>query len=539
MGTGDGAGGAADASGTGSRINWSLLPAVLGPSIAFSVTGVDPLMFTLNLQQISTALGVPHAFVGFLGGAATLIVAAAVLAVGSLGDAHGLKRLLMLGLATNITVNVLAAFSPGYGFLLAMRLLDGFALAALLGLSLALLTVCVPPESRPTAMGVFMATDMLLCGMTPALGGLVIQALGWRWLFLVAPTLAAIAMALTARHVRDTADRRGHKVDVAGVVLFGVALLGLLYGVGEAQNGLTRPLAWLPLALGVLAAVVFVLHERRTPEPALQLGLFRRPAFAVAVLAVLTLDFLSAGFSLVLGQFARDVLALSARRIGMLYLPGTLLIAAAGVLSGRLVTKYTARPVLLTGLVLLAASGLLLAATAAPTMAVWLLVLATWLCNLGILVTSTPASDQVLAAAPPGRSGSVAAVLPVFGMTGYALGPTIYLMLINMLFRKSWLADAASRGLASWRAERAVDAVRRAVTHNPGSGRYELARKASGLALGRDYTTGLRLTMVIVSVLPLILAVVAWFVLPRRPRRRAAPPARPAPPGQGPDSRRR
>ena len=105
----------------------------------------------------------------------------------------------------------------------------------------------------------------------------------------------------------------------------------------------------------------------------------------------------------VLGQFGGIILGLSAQSIGLVYLPGTVLLAGASLWAGHLVAEYTARPVLITGLLVLVASGLVMAITASPTMALWVLVLATWLLNLGADLASTPASDTVLADAAPNR----------------------------------------------------------------------------------------------------------------------------------------
>jgi MFS family permease len=109
---------------------------ILGPSIAFMITSMDPLLLSLNLTEISKDLGIPADLVGFTGSAATLVVAAAVVGVGDLGDIYGLKRLLMYGFMGSIVFEVLAALSPNYQFLIAMRLLDGLALTALVGPSL-------------------------------------------------------------------------------------------------------------------------------------------------------------------------------------------------------------------------------------------------------------------------------------------------------------------------------------------------------------------------------------------------------------------
>ncbi|MFD8325508.1 MFS transporter [Streptomyces lydicus] len=503
-----------------SRSPATVLPVVLGLALAFTVTVVDPLMLSLNLPQISRALQVPPHVLGVLGGAATLVVAAAVLAVGSLGDAFGLKRLLMAGLVGNVVVNVLAALSPSYGFLLAMRLLDGLVLAALVGVSLALLKVSVPADRRPQAIGFFMATEMLLCGVMPAVGGWVAEAVGWRWLFLVAPLMSLSALGLTARYVREPDAEQRRRLDLVGVCLVGLALLALVHGMAEAQNGFSRPQAWLPLVLSAATVALFVLHERRSAHPALNLTLFRSAPFTVAVLANLTLNFLAAGFSFSLGQFGSVILALPPRTIGLLYLPGTLAVAGAVILTGHLVGKYTPKPALITGLMVLVASTLLIAATAGPTMALWVLVLATWLCNLGALVTATAVSETVLAHAPTGETGAVASVQQAFGMTGYALGPTVYLLLFNFFFHRRWIADAKARSTSLSRAAEAVDATRSAMAHSPGAAGYDLnlLRQASGLRLDLDFTNGLRLTMLAVSILPLALALAAFLLLPRRHR---------------------
>ncbi|WP_067859218.1 MFS transporter [Nocardia shimofusensis] len=525
-----------------SRSDAKTTPIILALAIAFTITVVDPLVLNLNLPAVSRALHVPAQVVGVLGGAATLVMAAAVLAAGNLGDAFGLKRLLRSGLVVVMIANLLSMLSPGWGFLLVMRLLDGLGMTALLGVPLALLKTSVPEEKRPAAIGAFMAVEMVLCGLTPALTGWAVAAVGWRVLFLVAPLLCVASLWLTSRYVPEAPVQQRGRLDVAGVILVGVALLALVIELTAAQNGISRPQTVLPMAISVVAAVLFVHHERRTPEPALDPALFGSRAFSVALAATLTLNFLAAGLGIALGQFGSVVLALSPESIGLLYLPGTLLIAGAVILAGRLIGKYSPTPVMVTGLAVLAVSGLLMAGTVSPTMALWLLVAAIWLCNLGSLVTSTAVSETVLSEAPPGHSGSVASAQLAFGMTGYALGPTVYLLLMRIFFRQEWLADAESRGLSATEAEQTVDAVRSSLALSPGSGGFDpnLIRHASGLHLGQDFADALRLTMLTVSILPLVVAVAAFLVrgntsrsrrgLHRRPRGRGSIPSGPSAP---------
>lgn len=504
--------------GTRSRAGGTNLPAILGLAIAFALTVLDPLVLNLNLPQVTRALHVPPQAVGLLGGAATLVMAAAVLAAGSVGDTVGLKRLLMLGLGLLTAVDLLAALSPGYGFLLAMRFLAGLGMTTMLGVPLALVNVSVPPRKRPAALGLLMAVVVVLSGVVPAVTGWAVAAGSWRYLFLITPVLALVSLGLTARYVPESPVRQGGRVDVAGVVLIGVTLLGLVVGLAAAQNGVARFATWVPLAISAVAAVAFVRHARRVPDPALDLALFGNAPFRVAVTATLTLNFLMAGLGIVLGQFGSVVLSLSPEAIGLLYLPGILLVAGAVTLAGRLIKQLTPRPVMITGLLVMAAGGLLLAATAGPAMAVWLLVLATWLCNLGSMVASTSVSETVLSQAPPGRSGTVASVQMGFAVTGAAFGPTVYLLLFDIFFQRQWLTDAKSRGLSVTDATQAVDAVRSGMAQNPGGVGYDpnLLKQAAGLHLGMDFANGLRITMLIVSMLPIAVAAMAYRLMPRR-----------------------
>lgn len=111
-------------------------------------------------------------------------------------------------------------------------------------------------------------------------------------------------------------------------------------------------------------------------------------------------------------------------------------------------------------------------------------------------------------------------------MTGYALGPAVYLLLLNLFFQRQWLNDADARGMSATQAEQAVDATRSAMARSPGTAGYDpnLLRQ-SGLDLGLDFTNGLRLTMLVTSLLPLALAVAAYVLMPRRSR--TAPQDRP------------
>jgi MFS transporter, DHA2 family, multidrug resistance protein len=279
---------------------------VLATSIPFVVTGVDPMLLSLNLPAIRQDLGIPSDLVGFTGSAATLVMAAAVLGVGNLGDLYGHKRLLIYGLIGNVVFQVLTAFSPNDQFLIVMRFLDGLALAALLGLSLALLTASVAAEIRPAAIGLFLAVYGIFVSLTPLISGIAVGSFGWQAAFLICPVLSIIGIILVSSFVPDpSAHNPDRKLDLGGILIFGICLLGFVYGIGQIQNGLANPETWIPLAIGVIALLVLVPWERRQREPALELTLFLVPAFSIALLADAVFNFYSGGFG-VLAPRRRD-----------------------------------------------------------------------------------------------------------------------------------------------------------------------------------------------------------------------------------------
>src|SRR5215218_8353387 len=289
-----------------SRWSFSTFMLVLATSIPFVVAAVDPTLLSLNLPAITQDLGIPSDLVGFTGSLATLVMAAAVLGVGNLGDIYGYKRLLIYGLIGNIIFAVLTAFSPNYQFFIVMRFLDGLALTALLGLSLALLTASAPAALRPAAIGLFLTVYAIFFGITPLISGLVVGNFGWQASFLICPVISIIGLVLISLFVTDPAAHNpNRKLDVGGISLFGLCLLGLIYGIGQIQNGLTDPGTWIPLAIGALALLAFVPYERRQREPALDLALFLVPAFVIAVLGNMVFNFYNGGFAVLLGSSAR------------------------------------------------------------------------------------------------------------------------------------------------------------------------------------------------------------------------------------------
>jgi MFS transporter, DHA2 family, multidrug resistance protein len=212
------------------------------------------------------------------------------------------------------------------------------------------------------------------------------------------------------------------------------------------------------------------------------------------------------------------VLGLSEAATGLIMLPSALAGAVGSILAGRLIPMYTNRLVMIVGLLILAASSITMS-FASPTMPVWLLTLAFVLVALGNASTQTSSSDVILGSAPPDRVGAVSAMKPAAGMTGYTLGPTIFVLLLNLFFSRAWFGDAEARGLTDQQAQHALEVTTQVAASSPIVVPYDpyLVQQAVGVAR-EDYSTGVMITMLIVTVLPLALALAVYFLYPRRPQ---------------------
>ena len=156
-------------------------------------------------------------------------------------------------------------------------------LAFLIGLSLAITNAVFPPGRRAAAIAAYFGVGYAVATPLPALGGALAHAIGWRACFFVVPVIAALGLAITWRYVPETvrADRR---LDVAGLALFAVALLGLIFGTSRMETGIDA-VGVASIAVGLAAGCGFVMRELRTQDPALDMRVFRSSQFNAAVTA--------------------------------------------------------------------------------------------------------------------------------------------------------------------------------------------------------------------------------------------------------------
>lgn len=426
---------------------------ILATGLGSSITSADPVILSANISAVRDGLALSAGTASLVASMATLALAAGVLGAGALGDKYGMRRMYSLGLLGTMVFGVAATLAPNAAVLLVARAGIGLAFALQLGLALAIVNVVFPPERRSAAISLHLGAGFAVAVPMPAFGSLLVEHIGWRSAFLVAPVLALIALVMVRRYVPET-PRGERRLDVTGLLLVAVALLAIVFGLSRLQSGLDAGVVGV-LAVGLVAAVAFVIVERRTPSPALDLRLFRSGPFDAAVAAGMAFNFLSGGVTVLLAFYLVAVRGEAPTLLGLLMAPAALLSAAAAAAAGRAAVRLGQRAVLIGGLVLLVA-GLLVITRLAENSSLWLLFAAVACNAVGAAVVETVEATIMLQTAPVELSGAVAAVKSAVGQAAYSMGPAVFALIGTSVFVHSAGIDA----------DQARDALRVAQGHN-------------------------------------------------------------------------
>ena len=288
-----------------------------------------------------------------------MIVFAALLSpAGRLADVLGRRQMFTGGVALFTGASLFAAAAPTFGLLLAARALQGAGAAAMIPTSLALILANTPPERRGAAIGIWSASASAAAAVGPAVGGVLVDAFGWRALFVLNVPIG-IAMLVGTRSIP-----RGERAPGRTPDLLGTALLGA--GLGLVVLGITQGSAWhwtdertlAALGAGVAALAVTVARSRRHVAPALEIGLWRIHAFATANAVSFFFGVLLYAWLLNGVLFLVDQWGYSEIEAGFAVSPGAVMSAIAGFLLGRAGGRVSPRVAVAAGGVLILASGL-------------------------------------------------------------------------------------------------------------------------------------------------------------------------------------
>lgn len=399
--------------------------ALLGTCLGFFVVLLDATIVTVALPSIGRDLSQPLTVQQWVLNAYTLVFAAFTLNGGAAGDRLGARRSFLAGLTVFSLGTIACACAPVTGVLLTGRVVQGLGAALVMPCSLALIAERFPtPRARAVALGWWGGISGIGLAAGPVIGGLLVDTVGWRWVFLVAVPVAAVSALLvvagTAPSIREAARGNDPWGQLAAVVALACASAALMTPV---RDGRSLGVVVSASAVAVIASVTFVAIERRVTAPMIPLDLVRIPDLTRALVIGFLFNFALYGTLFSLAIHLQNGPALSARGAGLVMLPMTAMIACCAAASGWVSARLGPRRAMVLGLALGAAGAGLVALTT-PTTPVWLVTASAAL--MGTLGLAMPAMTALALGAVPARraglaSGALNASRQVGGLVGVAV----------------------------------------------------------------------------------------------------------------------
>jgi EmrB/QacA subfamily drug resistance transporter len=433
---------------------WVVLATVLGSGIAF----LDGTVVNVALPAIDAELGAGISGLQWTVDAYLLTLSAFLLLGGSLGDLFGRRRIFVYGLAGFALASLLCGVAPSTEALVAARALQGIAAALLVPGSLALISASFAPDDAGRAIGAWSGLSGVTTAIGPFLGGYLVDAVSWRWIFVINLPLAAAAIWIATRHVPESMAGGGH-VDYPGAVTAALALGGITFALIEGPGrGWTDPGVLTAALAGLVALAAFVRTELRHPDPMLPFSIFRSRQFSGANAATLLVYFALGGAMFFLVIELQRELGYSALEAGAALIPVTILLLLLSARAGALSARIGPRVPMTVG-PLVAAAGLALTTAIGPGAAYATAVLpGIVVFGLGLSLTVAPLTTAVLAAVPSEHMGVGSAVnnavARVAGLLAVALLPMVVRGedFTDGFRRATWIAAAlcALGGVASW-----------------------------------------------------------------------------------------
>jgi len=392
-------------------------------SAGLLVVGLDATIVNIALPAIHRSLGSSLAGLQWTVDAYTLVLASLLILAGSTADRVGRKRVFQLGLVVFSVGSLLCALAPTEGALIAARVLQAIGGSMLSPVAMSIIrTVFVDPAERARAIGVYGAMFGLSIALGPVLGGILVDAVGWRAVFLVNVPVGALAVLAAHRFVPESRADHPRRIDPVGQVLVIVGLASLTYGIIEGpDHGWTSIDIVASLALAALALAVLIPYELRRREPLLELRWFRSAPFSGAS-AIALCAFAALGAFLFLNTlYLQDVRGLSPLRAGLCMLPMAAMVLIFAPLSGRLVGSRGPRPPLIAaGVALIAAVAMLTQLQADSSIAYVLIAYTVFGAGFGLV--NPPITNTAVSGMPAAQAGVAAAVASTSRQVGLTLG---------------------------------------------------------------------------------------------------------------------
>ncbi len=409
---------------------WVILGMVLGSAATF----LNATVVNIALPSISDDLGADLAGLQWVVNGYLVALSALVLVGGSAGDIYGRKRVFLYGLGIFTLSSLACALAGSLTQLVVARVVQGVGAAAMTPASLAIVDASFVEEDRSQAVGAWASGSALAAGLGPFLGGWLVDAVDWRWVFVLSIPLSLASAVATVLHVPESRDDRpGRHLDLTGAALAAAAISGLVYALVQAPNdGWLDPLVFICLVIGIGATGLFLATQRSIDDPMLPLRLFAVRQFSGTNLLTLSTYLAIGGAFFFLAIQLQTGLGYTALEAGAATVPVTVLMVIGSPIAGRISATNGPRLLLTAGPVI-AALGML-GFTRVDEGAGYLTTVlpAVLVLGVGLAVMVAPLTASVLASVDPTDVGVASAVNNAVARVGGLLATSMLPLLAGI-----------------------------------------------------------------------------------------------------------
>ncbi|MDA8219751.1 MAG: DHA2 family efflux MFS transporter permease subunit [Dehalococcoidales bacterium] len=396
-------------------------------SMGFFMVLLDTTIVNIAIPSIIESLNASLEQILWVLNAYIMVYAVLLITAGRLGDMYGQRNLFALGMVIFLVASAISGTARDVNHLIAARIAQGVGGALLTPQTLAILTTIFPPQQRGAAFGVWGAVAGVAAVAGPTLGGFIVTNWGWPWIFYVNLPIGVVALTATFLIIPDLRPGRRHGLDLGGIALASAGLFAIVYGLIEGERyqwGTITGFLSIPLviALGVLLLGVFVLWERRQPEPLMPLSLFGDRNYALMNWVSAVVAFGMLGFFLPLTIYFQSALGLSALEAGLAIAPLSLTAMVVAPIAGHMADRIGGKYILVGGLVVFALGMGLVDWRATPESSRLTFLLPLILAGLGQGCVFAPMTTVAMRKVNPRMAGAASGVLNTTRQLGGVMG---------------------------------------------------------------------------------------------------------------------
>ncbi|TRO69193.1 MULTISPECIES: MFS transporter [Streptomyces] len=419
------------------RRRWAILGVLM---LSLLIVVLDNSILNVAIKTISTpaptGLGATQSELEWAINAYTLVFAGLLFSAGLLGDRLGRKKVLLGGLFVFGVGSALAASSGTPVELISFRAVMGLGAAFVMPATLAVLMNVFERDEQPKAIGIWAGGVGLAIAIGPITGGVLLDHFWWGSVFLINVPIVILALGLMIWLVPDSRDPKPGRIDPVGVVLSVVGLVLLVYGIikGGQLADFTDPTVLATIGAGLAVLVGFVVFEKRSSHPSIDVTYFKDKVFSAAISAIALVFFALMGVTFFAVFYTQSVRGYSPLQTGLLMLP----LAVAQLIfapRARLVVDRFGNKATTTGGMLLIAAMLAAFATLEADTPIWILEVIFFLMGAGMAHIMTPTSVVIMQALPREKAGSASALSNTFRQVGGALGIAVLGSVLSAAYR--------------------------------------------------------------------------------------------------------